>query len=433
MGSNKNKTGLRRFNDYVFSENRVFILFVSAMAVSWLVSLIYFAYVGDGYYRFLFYSCGDDTFMDFYNSIRDAAQGLACYTERLVIYPPLANLIFLFFSGFTTERYNDTNFFGRLSTFDEPANMMAFTLFAIAACAIVMNLISKKIEGSEEKKSIFAFFCIFNCVFVYAIERGNILIIAFALTVFFLFYHDSKKRWVQHLAYICLALAAAIKIYPALFGLLLIIEKKYKDAIITVIYGVLFFCVPFAFYGGIFGAKTWLNNLLAFTGAKGVDQSFIGKVSMQGILWGIHYFSGGRFVPDTLFWNRFGIIFPIVVGLVAFFILPKTWQKLMAITIVMLSIPGSGGSYGMIFFIPALVLLANDKEIKKHDYLYVIALLVNYMVFPLPVYLYNKYMSVSFALVGFVTFAIVVLLIADIAIEVKSRLSIRRKTGITTK
>ena len=41
------------------------------------------------------------------------------------------------------------------------------------------------------------------------------------------------------------ALAAGLKLYPAIFGLLLLFDKKYKEAIRLVVYGILAVVIPF--------------------------------------------------------------------------------------------------------------------------------------------------------------------------------------------
>lgn len=66
----------------------------------------------------------------------------------------------------------------------------------------------------------------------------------------------------RELALICLACAAAMKLYPALFGLLLLSDKKYKEAVRAVIYGIVLLVVPFFFMGGVGQIPQMLKNSL---------------------------------------------------------------------------------------------------------------------------------------------------------------------------
>ena len=113
-------------NSKAFDPVKFFILLVASSAAVYLtVSVI----VGNGKFADIFFLRCADFFMDFFNSIRDAAQGGAVYTERRVIYPPLANLIFLALSRFTPESYNDTPFEDRYEWPEYFSTMMLAVVF----------------------------------------------------------------------------------------------------------------------------------------------------------------------------------------------------------------------------------------------------------------------------------------------------------------
>ena len=82
------------------------------------------------------------------------------------------------------------------------------------------------------------------------------------LLIAFLLMRDSEKKVNREIALICLACAAGLKIYPALFGVLYIKEKRFKEAVRAIIYGVLIFFLPYIFFGGIDGLKQNICNLI---------------------------------------------------------------------------------------------------------------------------------------------------------------------------
>ncbi len=56
-----------------------------------------------------------------------------------------------------------------------------------------------------------------------------------------------------------------MKIYPAIFGGIIATEKKYREAIRTIIYGAIaMFGFPL-YYGGFTSVVTWLGNLVSYT------------------------------------------------------------------------------------------------------------------------------------------------------------------------
>ena len=106
---------------------------------------------------------------------------------------------------------------------------------------------------------------IFNYGMLYAYERGNIVIYSFICSMMFVFFQNSKNKYMREIALMSLAFAAGLKIYPAFLGCLLLYNKEYKRAIRTVIYGIIMFIVPFfAFQEKLSGLPIFLNTLFKF-------------------------------------------------------------------------------------------------------------------------------------------------------------------------
>jgi hypothetical protein len=76
---------------------------------------------------------------------------------------------------------------------------------------------------------------------------------------------------VRETALFLFAIAAALKLYPAVFGILYLVKKRYKEAGRLIIYGFLFFFVPFVFFQGGNGFRIFLYNITAVgSGTTGV-------------------------------------------------------------------------------------------------------------------------------------------------------------------
>ena len=89
-----------------------------------------------------------------------------------------------------------------------------------------------------------------SSIFIYAYERGNLIQLTVVLSTIFLLCYNSKNKIIKEISFICLATAAALKIFPALFGILLLFDKKYKEAMRLIIYGINFTSLPFLFFEG---------------------------------------------------------------------------------------------------------------------------------------------------------------------------------------
>ena len=65
--------------------------FIVLMLLSLSVFFLRCVIAGSDAFIGVFFLNGEDLFMDFLNSLRDVSHGVGVYTERHVIYPPLAN------------------------------------------------------------------------------------------------------------------------------------------------------------------------------------------------------------------------------------------------------------------------------------------------------------------------------------------------------
>ena len=95
-----------------------------------------------------------------------------------------------------------------------------------------------------------AFSALLSFPVFFTIGTGNNTLFAAIFTMIYLFWYDSSNRYQREMALISLAAAAATKLAPAIFGILLLYEKRWKDALRTIIYGVVLGVLPFCVFGG---------------------------------------------------------------------------------------------------------------------------------------------------------------------------------------
>lgn len=84
-----------------------------------------------------------------------------------------------------------------------------------------------------------------------SIERGNIAYLVVVMVLAALYLKDKDSAVCREAALLLIAMAAGIKLYPAVAGFIYVKEKRWKEGVRLVIYGLLFFFVPFAFVGGV--------------------------------------------------------------------------------------------------------------------------------------------------------------------------------------
>lgn len=305
----------------------------------------------------------DDVFMDFFNSVVDCSGD--AYGESGVIYPPLVVLFYKFCSMF----FNIDSM--KASEVRETSlGMIIFVCFTIVSYILFTKLIYKYKNGSFANKSLFAFFTLFSFPMIYLIERGNIIVLVLPLLLYFVNEYDSDVKYKRHLAYICLAISVAIKIYPVFFGLLLLKKKKnFKNILLCIFYGAVFFFVPFIFVGGFSQLGVLIHNIL-YTSSMFGSKGFGFKVSISNTfsLFG-HVFNHVRLFETA------GTVFLIITVLAGLFLIlfnkwNEDWKIYAVISLIIILVPGFSYIYSVAYMIIPLLFFLNKKEIKWIDYIY---------------------------------------------------------------
>lgn len=305
----------------------------------------------------------DDVFMDFFNSVVDCSGD--AYGESGVIYPPLVVLFYKFCSMF----FNIGSM--KASEVRETSlGMIIFVCFTIVSYILFAKLIYKYKNGSFANKSLFAFFTLFSFPMIYLIERGNIIVLVLPLLLYFVNEYDSDVKYKRHLAYICLAISVAIKIYPVFFGLLLLKKKKnFKNILLCIFYGAVFFFVPFIFVGGFSQLGVLIHNIL-YTSSMFGSKGFGFKVSISNTfsLFG-HVFNHIRLFETA------GNVFLIITVLAGLFLIlfnkwNEDWKIYAVISLIIILVPGFSYIYSVAYMIIPLLFFLNKKEIKWIDYIY---------------------------------------------------------------
>ena len=325
------------------------------------------------------YQKSTDMFMDFFNSVRDASHNGGY--EKSVIYPPLANLIYVAIGKMFKSELVAGQFKERFELRDtDPIALMVYFV-SVMLCVFAVYLIIDRYLQWRDFKAAPAALAITSALsfpMLYAIQRGNIIILAIPLTMFFVFFRNHDRKLVRELSYIALALAAGLKIYPAVFGILLITDKKYKEAIRLVIYGIIAFAVPIFAFGGPELLWKLVTNIFHFNSNRsGKASKFVSGYSFQELI-SVYAPKGfAKSCGKIVFWCL------EVMALLMVFILPKDWQKMTALCYMIFNIRSLSSTYALTFFlVPFVMFLTEKRKFRWNDYLYLLCLAL--MFIPLP-------------------------------------------------
>ena len=209
-------------------------------------------------------------FSDFV-TIMDASLMDSPYAIGGASYPPFAIAILYPFALICKSVF--ATYAGQGLTVDEltskvvltPQFWIAIVLFFVICTSLIIFAIVKIFRFDFKNSVKIGSIIMFSAPFVYAIMRGNTIYFALIFLLFFMLLKDSSNAVLREIAYICLALAGLIKIYPLFFGVFLLREKKIFASLRVAFY----FCVGmflsfFIYSAGLADFSYFVKNLGSF-------------------------------------------------------------------------------------------------------------------------------------------------------------------------
>ena len=291
-------------------------------------------------------------FIDFYQHIERFNYGKNIYlTDQDACFPAFAYILYYgFYRLFGFELNSSNNIIQNTDIFGYIIAMyvgMFLVIFVIVAKNYLKNL-------NEVYSDILIILLCLSYPFSLAIERGNISIYVMLIILLAIYMDCTDKVALKELSLILIAIASSIKIYPAIYGLIYIRQKRYREAIRLVIYGIVSFFLPFIFFGGFDGFKHFITNITT-VGTR------ITNISITGI---VNRFIGGDY--GITIGKIISIMYFIIV--LCLVLLSKLdWKSMGLLTSLMLVFISESGSYCLIYWTIPLLMFCRYNEGKRID------------------------------------------------------------------
>lgn len=365
---NKGKTFSKKIRHslytYIYNDglqiNHVFILFLlTGDVLFWVMQACLHGNWLDNY----FVNDYTNTSMDYFNM-------LACLDfndpyELGSNYPPMCFLVLKVLYSFIPKKLiGKGNGFYYRQFMQGQIVYMAYTLILIL---IVWELVKNFNIGKKVDNLLLAIGILFSGPVLFTLERGNLIFICLPCMLVFLKYFDAEEKGKRQWAYFALAVAASIKLYPALFGILILYKKRYREAIYTVILGLTLFLLPCFAFGGF----NVIGKML-----KGIDMS-IELQESTGLAYNFSFGNlvkilaafGGRKIQEQAV---VGIILPLLICTTIFLLCREEWKKIYAVSLLCIWVPSFSYTYTLLFMIlPMISCLKNsDDRFSLFAYIY---------------------------------------------------------------
>lgn len=356
-----------------------------------------------------------DTGMDFFNSIV-YLKGNAPYKLYSTLYPPLANAFFAILFSCVPKRISafwPTSFEESVEMRQTKMDLRFYQqpillfVFFIISCIILLLYICQKIL-KENMMSVFASM-VFSYGMIMAVERGNIVILSLVFSYLFIIGRKSNNLIKRELSYVSLAIAAGLKLYPALYGILLLKEKKWKEAIRTFIYGCLALVLPcFLFQEKLNGLLEWGKILFQFKGTSEIPWIGNGMANLVNRV--CLYLS--KIIKMPYMSNKSNVVALSVLFalLLCSIMLQKEEECIFILTVVLCSMQSQGEYIFIYYLIPLLIMLKNDVKItKEHSFFPICTVLLTV---PLPLFyirdiFYPRSVLVQILYIGIIVWTVI--------------------------
>ena len=320
------------------------------------------AYQGNGTAS-IFYQDRSDSFMDLFHSLCTARNPKG-YLDG-AIYPPLYYAVYLFLGLFIPNSFYAGSDAAKLIRSSQEG-MGVLILFLMLGIMMVFGAVYNAKKGKAGHRALFAVCLLFSSPFLFALERGNLMIYALACMLFFVFFYRSEKPVIRELALLALAAATAMELTPAVLFLLLLLDKEYKMLLRGGVYTLLLLLLPFAVYGGFGQIPAFVSNLLGpSTGEYTANRiAEVNSVAFGSVL---SYF-GQIITPAASSASVFKVLgWLTTLLLLGCAVLNKGWKRILALVLLICGWTHSNCPYVMVYMFIPLIAFLDDHSPRTHQ------------------------------------------------------------------
>jgi len=327
-------------------------------------------------YTVIFHSDFEDVFMDYFNSVSHA-MGRIPYSIQ-AIYPPLCYVLYWIMGklmGDTAVQILGNHEISQKAVRSMAQPMMIFLVYFSVSLIIFLFVGFHMLQKKKTESIVFFSLICLSSPFLFQFERANIIFVSLLGAMMFFCWKDSSNKYLRELALISLAFSAALKIYPAIFGFILLKEKRYKETFRLILYGIICFFLPFLFIrGGFSNIFQFINNLI-YTSTIDQAQTDGYKLSYSAVVDYILRGITGNNILSKITGEKFSLLFPAF-GAFAFLWIKEKWKEVLLLTVLLIGVPHMSYTYTAIFMVIPLILFlqTENKKILEIVYLFLFLL-----------------------------------------------------------
>ena len=344
-----------------YRSSPVMVMFLTAMVAMAFVFLLTAVVTGGRTALEMMLPDSTETFMDHFKSIMYSIDDP--YSKWSVIYPPFITAVYAILGNyivpFTTVAEGEELAYAMR---DSIMGAMTF-LFIVLGTLYILHLATNRILKEEHTAiRVELTFILIATSFpmVYAIQRGNCVVMTVVLCLIFLLRYRSENKIARYLSFVALGAAAGMKLYPALFAVLLIRERRWNDVLACLLIGVAMMFLPLLITGG--APFAFIENALSYSDSSAAGG---GNITINDWIYALLGHSDStRFISLI----AQGAIALLTVFVTVFCKEMKNWKLVALISCNLALVFGIGTGYIVIYaIIPSLFFLKEERTLGTEN------------------------------------------------------------------
>ena len=314
----------------------------------------------------LFHKNFTNTFQYFFNVNEFIASGSPYDAFHQSSYPPFNFCIAFFYM--LVQKY----------THRYVALTLLFFTYAILFVILLWQT-QKKFQLSKIQIFLLATLFVFSTPVLFLLERANyVFFVFFCIALFLLWYQDGNPLK-RKFALLFLAISVAMRMYPAIFVLLLLRERRFRDTVFCTLCSIFLFFIPFCFLRGglLFNCTAFLQNLFSFASYKplSINVSATNFFRITAYLFGTELFDHTVLV---LFCNVLKIAL-LGISALAILFTKENWKAYTLCAAMIILIPNPAMVHSLIFLSLGIIPFLQKSTTRKIDYVYMTLFILLFM------------------------------------------------------
>jgi hypothetical protein len=359
-----------------YDRNPVFTLFLTILIIFFIISAVVAILTNGDSIRLAMVYDSENTFMDYFHSIMFSSD--RPYEYWTVMYPTLITTIYAalgrFIIPFVDAAPGETLSFAMKNT---QMGMMSLFVITILTFFLLHWIFKRVTKNTDLRTNLLFLMMLLSFPFIFALERGNSIILTLAFCLLFLLGYRSENKYIRYASYVALGFAAGIKLYPAILLLLIFRDRNIKEGKICLLIVAALLLIPFVFTDG--NPMIYLSIIVSYSdvlpGVTNINQI---TTEFLYMLLGIP-----EIIALVISYIILGIFTLLSVIVVLFDREMKFWKVIALLSCNLVIGFGMGCQYQMVYMtMPILYFLIAEREMTKENKFYTVCFAMTMVMMP---------------------------------------------------